>query len=103
MNELEVNIWSFSLKQYTYFEKADPTASVGTSEVFVIIKVYITQEPCVGKLLTGAVKPLIATQMPSWGKYVYSNLYKDSRHKFILLGFSFCKYSRISQEASFHL
>lgn len=50
---------------YAHFEEADPTAGVGTSEMLVVIKVYVTQEPGVGKFLTSAIKPLIATQMPS--------------------------------------
>lgn len=54
---------------YPYFEKADATASIGTSEMLVIIKVDITQEPGVGKFLTSAIKPLIATQMPSCVEY----------------------------------
>lgn len=54
---------------YAYFEKADATASIGTSEMLVVIKVYITQEPGVSKFLTSAIKPLIATQMPSCVEY----------------------------------
>lgn len=55
--------------RYAYFEKADATASIGTSEMLVIIKVDIPQEPGVGKFLTSAIKPLIATQMPSCVEY----------------------------------
>lgn len=54
---------------HAYFEKADPTASIGSSKMFVVIEVYITQEPGVGKFLTSAIKSLIATQMPSCEKY----------------------------------
>lgn len=55
--------------EYAYFEQADATASVGTSEMFIVIEVYITQEPGVSKLLTSAIKPLIAAQMPSCVEY----------------------------------
>lgn len=48
---------------FCYFEEADAAASVGTGEVLVIIKVYITQEPGVSKFLTRAIELLIATQM----------------------------------------
>lgn len=48
-----------------YFEEADPTASIGTSEMFIVVEVYIAQEPGVGEFLTGAIKPLIASQVPS--------------------------------------
>lgn len=57
--------------RHTYFEKADAAATIGSSEVFVIIKVDITQEPRVGKFLPSAIKPLIATQMPSCVEYVF--------------------------------
>ena len=50
--------------QHAYFEKADPTAGIGSGEMFIIIKVYISQEPGVGKFLAGAIKPLIASKMP---------------------------------------
>lgn len=50
----------------THFEEADATSSVGSGEMFVVIKVYITQEPGVGKFLTSAIKPLVAAQMPSY-------------------------------------
>lgn len=52
-----------------YFEKTDPAARVGAGEMFVVIKVYIAQEPGVGKFLSSAIKPLVATQMPSCVKY----------------------------------
>lgn len=37
--------------------------------MLVVVKVYITQEPGVSKFLTSAIKPLIATQMPSCVEY----------------------------------
>lgn len=48
---------------FCYFEEADAAASVGTSEVLVVIEVNITLKPGVSKFLTIAVEPLIATQM----------------------------------------
>lgn len=51
--------------QCAYFKKADPTASIGRSEMFVIVKMYITQEPGMGKFLTTTIKSLIASKMPS--------------------------------------
>lgn len=51
------------MQQYSYFEKADAAPCIGTGEMFVIVKVDITQEPGVSKFLTGAIKLLIATQM----------------------------------------
>lgn len=68
--------------QYAYFEKADPTAGIGTGEMFVVIKVYITQEPGVGKFLTSAIKPLIATQMPSCVEYSGTE-FKNKTHWFL--------------------
>ncbi len=65
--------------QYAYFEKADPTASIGTSEMFVVIKVYVAQEPGVGKFLTSAIKPLIATKMPSCVEYSGTELQKKKK------------------------
>lgn len=46
--------------------------------MFIIIKVYITQEPGVGKFLTIAIKPLIATQMPSCAEYSGTKFKKDA-------------------------
>ena len=46
--------------------------------MFVVIKVDVTQEPGVGKFLTGAIKPLIATQMPSCVKYGGTELKKNA-------------------------
>lgn len=63
--------------QCAYFEKADPTASIGTGEMFVVIKVNVTQEPGVGKFLTSAIKPLIATQMPSCVEYKWHRIQKQ--------------------------
>lgn len=62
---VQPKVLHISCRMYAYFEKADAAAGVGTSEMFIIVKVYITQEPGVSKFLPGAVKPLIATQMPS--------------------------------------
>ncbi len=79
MDELYMNFCIYNMLLYAYFEKTDPTASIGTSEMFIIIKVNVTQEPGVSKLLTSAIKPLIAAQMPSceknskqWKNYYYN-------------------------------
>lgn len=48
-----------------YLEEADAAACVWSREMLVIIKVDITQEPGVCKLLSGTVKSLVAAQMSS--------------------------------------
>lgn len=55
---------------FCYFEEADAVASVGTSEVLVIIKVNITLKPGVSEFLTSAIEPLIATKMPPCEKLI---------------------------------
>lgn len=47
-----------------YFKEADSTVRVGASEMLVVVKVYVTEEPGVSKLLPRSVKPLTAAQMP---------------------------------------
>lgn len=59
----EKNLRYLEAPHFSYFEETDATSSIGPGEVFVIIKVYITQEPGVSKFLACAIKLLIATQM----------------------------------------
>lgn len=63
-------MYHISCSSYPYFEKADAAPCIGTSEMFVIIKVDITQEPGVSKFLTGAIKLLIATQMSPYAQKI---------------------------------
>lgn len=73
LEQCVVNHWNYInlavpliVQEYNYFEKADSTANIGSCEVLIIIKVYITQEPSMGKFLTSAIELLITSQMPSY-------------------------------------
>lgn len=50
----------------TYFEKADAPVAGGRCEVFVIIKVNITQAPGMCKLLPTPIKNPRTAQVPAW-------------------------------------
>lgn len=52
-----------------YFEKADATACIRSSEMLIIIKVDITQEPGMCKFLSSTVKSLVTTQMSSCSEH----------------------------------
>lgn len=62
VRKVERNAPLFTL-WFRYFEEADAAASIGTSEVLVIIEVNITLKPGVSEFLPSAIEPLIATQM----------------------------------------
>lgn len=49
-----------------YFEKADAPVAGGRCEVFVIVKVNITQAPGVCELLSAPIKNPRTAQVPAW-------------------------------------
>lgn len=56
----------YEQREGTYFEKADAPVAGGRCEVFIIVKVNITQAPGMCKLLSTSIKNPRTAQVPAW-------------------------------------